>query len=103
MLPVINNTEDGLNAGGTCGNANESKREAVLRLAIAEARYHRALHKIETHHQESNASQSVVNDLYDHTMDLIDGGIHQRVLHDDPFGNVKFSMQVLESMITIAK
>ena len=72
------------------------------RLANAEARYHRALHKIETHYQEPNSAQSLVNDLYDHTMNLIDGDIHQRILHDHSFGSVKYSMQVLELMITIA-
>ncbi len=36
-------------------------------------------------------------------MNLIDGDIHQKFLHDDPFGSVKFSMQVLDLMIRIAK
>ena len=31
-------------------NADDPRREAALRLAIAEARYHRALHKVDTHH-----------------------------------------------------
>ena len=94
-----------LNNGGDAReepNAEDPRREAALRLAIAEARYHRALHKIETHYQEPNSAQSIVNDLHDHTMNLIDGDIHQLNLHDDPFESVKYSMQVLELMITIA-
>ena len=69
-------------------NAEDPRREAALSLAIAEARYHRALHKIETHYQEPNSAQSIVNDLHDHTMNLIDGAIHQRILQDDPFESV---------------
>jgi len=83
-------------------NAEDPRREVALKLAIAEARYHRSLYKIETHYQEPNSAQSIVNDLYDHTMNLIDGDIHQRILHNDPFGSVKLSMQVLELMITLA-
>ena len=30
-------------------NASDSRREAALRLAISEARYHQALHKVDTH------------------------------------------------------
>ena len=95
---ILNNHGDALEEP----NAEEPKKEATLRLAIAEARYHRALYKIETHYQEPNSAQSLVNDLYDHTMNLIDGDIHQRILHDHSFGSVKYSMQVLELMIIIA-
>ena len=74
----------------------------ALTLAIAEARYHRAVHKIEMHAHEPNSAQSVVNDLYDITMDLIDGGVQQAVSNDDPLEIVKLSMQVLELMVKIA-
>lgn len=45
-------------------NADDPRREAALRLAIAEARYHRALHKVETHDTEPNSAQQVANKLF---------------------------------------
>ena len=56
-----------LNNGGDAReepNAEDPRREAALRLAIAEARYHRALHKIETHDAEPNSAQQIANALY---------------------------------------
>ena len=44
-------------------NASEPRRAAALRLAIAEARYHRALHKVDTHDREPNSAQQVANKL----------------------------------------
>ena len=44
-------------------NADDPRREAALRLAIAEARYHRALHKVDTHDREPNSAQQVANKL----------------------------------------
>ena len=37
--------------------ADDPRREAALRLAIAEAHYHRALHKVDTHDTEPNSAQ----------------------------------------------
>ena len=53
------------NGGGACEepNADDPRREAALRLAIAEARYHRALHKVDTHDREPNSAQQVANKL----------------------------------------
>ena len=45
-------------------NASDPIREAALRLAIAEARYHRALHKVDTHDMEPNSAQQVANKLF---------------------------------------
>ena len=45
-------------------NADDPKREAALRLAVAEARYHRALHKVDTHDTEPNSAQQVANKLF---------------------------------------
>ena len=45
-------------------NAGDPRCEAALRLAIAEARYHRALHKVDTHHTEPNSAQQVANKLF---------------------------------------
>ena len=44
-------------------NADDPRRDAALRLAIAEARYHRALHKVDTHDMEPNSAQQVANKL----------------------------------------
>ena len=40
-------------------NADDPRREAALRLAIAEARYHRALHKVDTHQREPSCAQQL--------------------------------------------
>ena len=45
-------------------NADDPSREAALRFAIAEARYHRALHKVDTHDREPNSAQQVANKLF---------------------------------------
>ena len=47
--------------------------EAALRLAIAEAYYHRALHKVDTHDTEPNSAQQVVNKLYADVRFVLDG------------------------------
>ena len=44
-------------------SADDPRREAALRLAIAEARYHRALHKVDTHDTGPNSAQQVANKL----------------------------------------
>lgn len=44
-------------------NADDLRRQAALRLAIAEARYHRALHKVDMHDREPNSAQQVANKL----------------------------------------
>ena len=44
-------------------NASDPRRDAALRLAIAEARHHRALHKVDTHDREPNSAQQVANKL----------------------------------------
>ena len=54
-------------------NADDPKREAALRLAIAEARYHRALHKIDTHDTEPNSAQQVANKLLADVRLVLDG------------------------------
>ena len=54
-------------------NAEDPRREAALMLAIAEARYHRALHKIETHDAEPNSAQQIANALYAEVQLALDG------------------------------
>ena len=56
---ILNNGDDALEEP----NADDPRREAALRLAIAEARYHRALHKVDTHDREPNSAQQVANKL----------------------------------------
>ena len=96
---ILNNGEDALEEP----NADDPRREVALWLAIAEARYHRALHKLDNHHTEPTSAQSVVNVLYDHIMDLIDCGSYQKVLKDDPLQSVEYSMQILKLMMQIAR
>lgn len=54
-------------------NADDPRREAALRLAIAEARYHRALHKLDTHDREPNSAQQVANKLLADVRLVLDG------------------------------
>ena len=44
-------------------NADTPRREAALRLAIAEARYHRALDKLQTHSTKQNSAQVRANEF----------------------------------------
>ena len=54
-------------------NASDPRREVALRLAIAEARYHRALHKVDTHDWEPNSAQQVANKLLADVRLVLDG------------------------------
>ena len=54
-------------------NASDPGREAALRLAIAEARYHRALHKVDTHDTDPNSAQQVANRLLADVRLVLDG------------------------------
>ena len=54
-------------------SARDPRREAALRLAIAEARYHRALHKVDTHDREPNSAQQVANKLLADVRLVLDG------------------------------
>ena len=66
---ILGNGEDGYEEP----NADDPKREAALRLAIAEARYHRALHKVDTHESEPNSAQQVANKLLADVRLVLDG------------------------------
>ena len=54
-------------------NADDLRRQAALRLAIAEARYHRALHKVDMHDREPNSAQQVANKLLADVRLVLDG------------------------------
>ena len=72
-------------------NADDPKREAALRLAIAEARYHRALHKVDTHDTEPNSAQQVANKLLAEVQ-LVLNGMPRKIAEGpaDPF-NLEFT------------
>ena len=53
-------------------NADDPRREAALRLAIAEARYHRALHKADTHESEPGSAQQLAMKLRQEIQDILD-------------------------------
>ena len=53
-------------------SAADPRREAALRLAIAEARYHRALHKFDTHESEPSSAQQLAIKLRQEIRDVLD-------------------------------
>ena len=53
-------------------SAADPRREVALRLAIAEARYHRALHKFDTHESEPGSAQQLAMNLRQETRDVLD-------------------------------
>jgi hypothetical protein len=66
---ILNNGEDALEEP----NADDPRREAALRLAIAEAHYYRALHKVDTHDREPNSAQQMANKLHADIDNVLDG------------------------------
>ena len=83
-------------------NADDPRREAALRLAIAEARYHRALHKVDTHDTEPNSAQQVANKLYADVRFVLDG-LPERVADGpaDPFDleYAEFGLRQVEKLL----
>ena len=53
-------------------SAADPRREVALRLAIAEARYHRALHKVDTHESEPGSAQQLAIKLRQEIRDVLD-------------------------------
>ena len=82
--------------------ADDPRREAALRLAIAEARYHRALHKVDTHDTEPGSAQQVANKLYADVRFVLDG-LPQRVVDGpaDPFDleYAEFGLRQVEKLL----
>ena len=95
---ILNNGEDALDEP----NASDHVREAALRLAIAEARYHRALHKVDTHDPEPNSAQQLANKLYADVRFVLDG-LPERVADGpaDPFDleYTEFGLRQLERLM----
>ena len=54
-------------------SAADPRREAALRLAIAEARYHRALHTVDTHESEPGSAQQLAIKLRQEIWDVVEG------------------------------
>ena len=65
---ILNNSVDDLEEPSAC----DPLREAALRLAIAEARYHRALHKVDTHESEPDSAQQLAMKLRQEIRDVLD-------------------------------
>ena len=83
-------------------NADDPRREAALRLAIAEARYHRALHKVDTHDGEPNSAQQVANKLLADVRLVLDG-MPRKISEEpaDPFDleYAEFGVRQLERLM----
>ena len=83
-------------------NGSDPMREAALRLAIAEARYHRALHKVDTHDTEPKSAQRVANNLHAHVRFVLDG-LPERVADGpaDPFDleYAEFGLRQVEKLL----
>ena len=95
---ILNNCEDDLEEP----NADDLRREAALRLAIAEARYHRALHKVDTHYREPNSAQQVANKLLAEVQ-LVLNGMPRKIAEGpaDPFDLefTEFGVRQLEKLM----
>ncbi|MDA8647577.1 hypothetical protein N9L40_01370 [Rhodobacteraceae bacterium] len=95
---ILNNGEETLEEP----NASDPRREAALRLAIAEARYHRALHKVDTHDTEPNSAQQVANKLHADVRLVLDG-MPRKISEGpaDPFDleYAEFGMRQLERLM----
>jgi hypothetical protein len=83
-------------------NADDPRREAALRLAIAEARYHRALHKVDTQDREPNSAQQVANKLLAEVQ-LVLNGMPRKIAQGpaDPFDLefTEFGVRQLEKLM----
>ena len=66
---ILNKTGDDQEETSAAG----PRRDAALRLAIAEARYHRALHKVDTHESEPGSAQQLAMKLRQEIWDVLDG------------------------------
>ena len=95
---ILDNGEDGYEEP----NADDPRREAALRLAIAEARYHRALHKVDTHDREPNSAQQVANKLLAEVQ-LVLNGMPRKIAEGpaDPFDLefTEFGVRQLEKLM----
>jgi len=95
---ILNNVEDAMEEP----NPESPRQEAALRLAIAEARYHCALHKVDTHDTEPNSAQQVANKLHADIDNVLDG-MPKRIIDEpaDPYdlAYVNFAVKQLELLV----
>ena len=96
---ILNNSVDDLEEP----SASDPLREAALRLAIAEARYHRALHKVDTHEREPASAQQLAMKLRQEIRDVLDG--MPKKIADGPtdphaLAYVNFAINQLEELFT---
>lgn len=75
---ILNNPSDAFEAP----HGDDPRRAAALRLAIAEAHYHRALYKIDTHESEPGSTQQVAQALRKEISDIFAG--MPKTLSDGP-------------------
>ena len=83
-------------------NADDPRREAALRLAIAEARYHRAVYKLDAHDTERYSAWQVANKLLAEVQ-LVLNGMPRKITDGppDPFDLefAEFGVRQLEKLM----
>ena len=81
----------------------DPRREAALRLAIAEARYHRALHKVDTHESEPGSAQQLAMKLRQEIWDVL-AGMPKKIANGPPdphaLAYANFAIKQLEELFT---
>ena len=96
---ILNNSGDDLEEP----SASDPLREAALRLAIAEARYHRALHKIDTHEREPGSAQQLAMKLRQEIRDVL-GDMPKKIADGPPdphaLAYANFAIKQLEELFT---
>ena len=82
-------------------SAADPRREAALRLAIAEARYHRALHKVDTHESEPGSAQQLAMKLRQEIWDVL-AGMPKKIADGPPdlnaLASANFAIKQLEQL-----
>ena len=83
--------------------ADGPRREVALRLAIAEARYHRALHKVDTHEREPGSVQQLAIKLRQAIWDVL-AGMPKKLADGPPdphaLAYANFAIKQLEELFT---
>ena len=84
-------------------SAADPRREAALRLAIAEARYHRALHKVDIHESEPRSAQQLTMKLRQEIWDVL-AGMPKKIADGPPdphaLAYANFAIKQLEELFT---
>ena len=84
-------------------SASDPLREAALRLAIAEARYHRALHKVDTHESEPRSAQQLAMKLRQEIRDVL-AAMPKKIADGPPdphaLAYANFAIKQLEELFT---